>query len=499
MKQQLQLAAVFTDHMVLSRNKNIRIFGAAADGAKVSVSLAGQTVQTAAYHGRFEATLAPMPAGGPHTLTVSDGETALTLTDVMIGDVYFAGGQSNMEWPLEQSEGGPTLVKTLDNPLIRYVNFPHNAWLDDDALAQERSMRWKALKPGECGDISAVACHFALKLQQELGIPIGIIDCYWGGTSVTCWMDESALKLTTAGTRLLQEYAERTKDKSDGQYAAEMKAYDGEYQAWWKRVQALQAVDPDISWSDINVKAGECPWPQPEGRRSAFRPAGLAETMVKRIAPYTLTGFLYYQGEEDTKHPQLYRPLLMTLISYWRDLFLDASLPFLFVQLPMFIAKGEEDFRNWPPVRQAQEQVFEDMRNTGLAVLIDCGEFDNVHPKDKRTVGYRLYLQALKVVYRRDVPADSPRAVAARREGDALLVALSQPVRVAGEAVLFELAGDDGVFHPALCEIHGQELRVFAENVSRPKAVRYAWVNYGVVRVFGNSGLPLAPFWLSAG
>jgi len=492
----LQLASVFTDHMVLCRDKNVRIFGQAAAGREITLHIAGQTATTAAYGGRFEAALAPMPAGGPHTLSVTDGETTLTLTDVMIGEVYFAGGQSNMEWPLEQAEGGPELVGTLDAPMIRYINFPHNAWLDNGALKEERKMRWKPLKPGECGDISAVACHFALELQPELGVPVGIIDCYWGGTSVACWMDEEALKTTAAGMKLFEEYAGRIKDKSDAQYDAEMKAYDGAYQAWWKRVEALQAENPDIAWEKINEKAGACPWPQPEGRKSGFRPAGLAETMVKRVAPYTLTGFLFYQGEEDTKHPPLYRPLLMALIAFWRDLFLDSSLPFLNVQLPMFIAKGEEDFRNWPPVRRAQEQVYRDMRNTGLAVLIDCGEFDNVHPKDKKTVGDRLYLQAMKVVYHKDIQADGPCALSARPEGNALLVTLSAPVLFRGEPALFELAGADGVFRPAKAAAQGTALRLTAEGVDRPVSARYAWVNYGVVNTFGENGLPLAPFWL---
>ena len=129
-----------------------------------------------------------------------------------------------------------------------------------------------------------------------------------------------------------------------------------------------QKDNPGISWPEINETVGPGPWPQPDGRTSGYRPAGLAETMLKRVAPYTLTGFLFYQGEADTHHPELYRGLLMSMICFWRDLFLEASLPFLNCQLPMFIAKGEEDFRNWPPLRQAQEQVFQDMRSTGLAV-----------------------------------------------------------------------------------------------------------------------------------
>ncbi len=494
MSQTLQLAAVFGDHMVLSRDQNVRIFGEAAEGAQIALSLAGQRVETEARRGQFEAVFAPLRAGGPHTLVVTDGVTTLAFADVMVGDVYLAGGQSNMEWPLVQSENGPELVKTVNNPMIRYCNFPHIAWPDDYALVQERNMRWKVLAPDTCGDISAVACHFALSLQPELNVPIGIIGCNWGGTSVVCWMDERALRETAAGDRLFLEYFARVAGKSDAQYDAEMKAYDAEFQAWWSRILKAQEMKPGITGQELNETVGPGPWPQPEGRKSGYRPAGLAETMLRRVAPYTLTGFLFYQGEEDTKHPHVYRTLLTAMIAFWRDVFLNPALPFLFAQLPMFIAKGEEDFKNWPPLRQAQEQVYQDVRNTGLAVLIDCGEFDNVHPRDKKTVGYRLYLQALKVVYHRDVRADSPRAISAWRDGGALAIGLSEPVRSTGEAALFELAGEDGVFHPAQALIEGQTLRLCSDAVPAPVSARYAWVNYGVVHVFGLGGLPLAPF-----
>ena len=496
MSETLRLAAVFGDHMVLCRRKNVRIFGEGAQGAAVTLTLAGQTVRAHVRDGRFDAVFAPMEAGGPHTLTVTDGVTALAFADVMIGDVYLAGGQSNMEMSLDQTENGQELARTLDRPMIRYVNFPRNAWLDDQALDAERQMRWKPVAPGACGDISGVACHFALQLEMEIGVPIGIIGCFWGGTSAVCWMDEETLMQTTAGARLFSEYAQRNADKTDAQYDAEMKAYDDAFQAWWKRVLALQAVNPEIPWMEINEKAGLCPWPQPEGRKSGFRPAGLAQTMLKRIAPFTLTGFLYYQGEEDTKHPHYYRVLLTALISFWRDLFMDPSLPFLFAQLPMYIAKGEADPKNWPPLRIAQEQVYRGVRNTGLAVLIDCGELDNIHPRDKKTVGYRLFLQAMGVVYGRAVDGESPRAVAVRPEGGALVLTLSASVRFRGEPALFELAGEDGVFCPAQAQADGLLLRLTADGVARPVSARYAWVNYGAVSAFGENGLPLAPFLL---
>ncbi len=498
MNQTLQLAAIFSSHMVLSRGKNIRIFGEAAQGAVIAVTLAGQRVETMARGGQFEAVFAPMEAGGPYTLTAADGNTTLTLNDVMIGDVYLAGGQSNMEWPLAQAQGGPELIKTLDQPMIRYVNFPCIAWPDEAGRARERQMRWKPLKPNACSDISAVACHFALHLQPQTGVAVGIIGCFLGGSSVTCWLDEAALCLTAAGTTLLETYRANNAWKSDAQFAAETKAFEAEHQAWWKQARELQCKNPGITWEEIRQRAGNGPWPPPEGMKSPYRPAGLADTMVKRIAPCALTGILYYQGETDARHPQLYRPLLMTLIAVWRDWFMDPTLPFLFVQLPMFIAKGEADDRSWPLIRQAQERVCRDMRGTGMAVLIDGGEFDNIHPVDKQTVGYRLYLQALNVVYRQAAQADGPYALAARPGGKAMVIALSLPVRFTGEAALFELAGADGVYHPAQARAEGNELILTADGVDQPMAARYAWVNYGVVNAFGETGLPLAPFQFSA-
>lgn len=325
---------------------------------------------------------------------------------------------------------------------------------------------------------------------------MGIIDCYWGGTSIACWLDEAALRLTTEGMRRLEAYAQRIAGKTDAQYELENKAHDKAFQTWCTRVEALRAEHLDLPQSEINRLAGPCPWNPPAGRKSGYRPAGLVETMVKRVAPYTLSGILYYQGEEDTSQPEGYLPLMMTLVPFWRGLFRDETLPFLFVQLPMYIAANEADDRRWAMLREAQEKAHNALRHTGLAVLIDCGEFDNIHPTDKRTVGERLFLQALKVAYHRPVQADSPRAWYALREAGAMLVIFDSPVHANGQAALFELAGADGVFYPAEADGNGDVFRLTAEGVAEPCEARYAWVNFGKVNVFGENGLPLAPFWL---
>ena len=489
----LRLAPVFSDHMVLSREKNIRIFGEAANGRTVSVTLSGQTASCLASHGRFMAVLQPMAHGGPYTMTVSDGETVLECKDILIGDVYLAGGQSNMEMRLKDTQDGERYAAQSDYPAIRYCNYPVQAFLDEKTLAWERKTKWRVVKPGACGDISAVAFHFAVALQMALSVPVGIVGCNLGGTSIVSWLDEDALCATTGGQAYLDAFTERTKDISDEDYQKAYNQQQRAHAAWSRKADAMKANNPSGTWDDFIAALGPCPWPPPEGRKSVYRPCGLVNTMLKRIAPYTLTGVLYYQGESDAHHPQLYRGFLMSLIASWRDLFLSPSLPFLNVQLPMFM-QGEDPVPNsWAILRHAQEQVYADMKNTGLAVMIDGGEADDIHPKDKKTVGERLYQQARQVIYHLDAE-NSPRAIAARPADDAVVVTVSAPLRPEKTPRLFEVAGADGVFYPAIADISGTTIRVSSNRVAHPVSVRYAWVNYAEVNVFGQNNLPLAPF-----
>ncbi|HNX63012.1 MAG TPA: sialate O-acetylesterase [Candidatus Limiplasma sp.] len=487
-------AAVFGDRMVLCRNRPITIFGTARNGVEISVRINGQSACEIARNGRFEVTLAPMPAGGPYTLSLTDGQTERRFTDVLIGDVYFAGGQSNMEMELKDSDDGARLTATSDDPLIRYYNVPKLAVADVALLAAEQASGWKTVRPGDCGDISAVAYHFAARLRAELDVPVGIIDCYWGGTSVACWLDEAALRATDAGEALWTEFTASIAAKSDAECDAEVRAHDEKLEDWNRSVEKVRAEHPGIPWPEVAALVAPCPWNPPASRKSGFRPAGLAETMVKRVAPCTLTGILYYQGEEDTKHPGLYRELMGSLITFWRGLFRDPELPFLYAQLPMFRNSYEADDHRWAELRQAQEQVWLAARNVGLAVLIDAGELDNIHPTDKKTVGDRLFQQALRVVYGRADAPESPRARYVWREGTELVVELTAAVTARGEPALFELADEKGVFVPADATLEGRRIRLSAEGMARPLAARYAWVNYGCVNVFGTNGLPLAPF-----
>ncbi len=490
-------APIFSDHMILSRRKEIRIFGTAADGTTVTGTLAGNTVSTKAHDGRFQLLFPPMEAAVDHTLTLSDGETSYTFTDVAIGDVFLAGGQSNMELELRNADEGQALVASHNDPLLRSFYVPKMPHLSEDFLANERSHScWKRCQPGEIPEVSAVAYFFALKVRAEQNVPVGIIGCNWGGTSASCWVEKDVLEKTAAGKVYLDIYEEKAGNKTEEQYDRELAEYDKINAVWGKKVEELKKDDPQISWADIVRLAGDCPWPPPMGMKSPFRPAGLVETMLKRVAPYNVTAFLFYQGEEDTARPEWYEMLLSTMVINWRKLFCDNRIPFLNVQLPVFKNFGEEDYTNWGDLRHQQWKVNENLSNSALAITIDLGELGNIHPTDKRTVGERLYQVAKPVVY--GLPGESSIYATGKYpvEGG-LLITLSGKVQVKGDALaFFEVAGPDGQYHKAEAQVRQDSILLTCEAVPFPCKARYAHINYTTVNLFGENGLPLAPFVL---
>ena len=494
----LKLAPLFGNGAVLCRGKEIRIFGEAENGRTITVTLGDATCVCTARDGRFLARLAPMSAATGLTLTVTDGTDTVTSTDIAIGEVYLAGGQSNMELELQNADEGQQLIAVHNDPDLRYFNVPKKSVWNADAIQHNEWSHWEKVVPGNARDMSAVAYFFARKLREKLGVPVGIIDCYWGGTSITCWMDEEALAATSEGQRYMDDYAAQSAGKTMEQWQKEEDAFQAEMAEWNGKVAQLKQENPAIEWPEINEKAGLCPWHPPVGPGSPYRPAGLAHTMVERVIPATLTGIIFYQGEEDSGKTTRYDVLMDSLIRTWRKWFMDEELPFLFVQLPVWINNGETDPRNWPVLRHAQELAWRRNRCTGMACIIDCGEYDNIHPTDKRTVGERLFEQARTVVYGEEGEC-SPRAVSKHTIGNTLVVELTAPVVIRGEekAKYLEIAGEDGIYHEAEAAIDGCTLRLTCADVPNPVSARYAHWNWCVVNLFGENGLPLAPFILA--
>lgn len=495
------LAAVFTDHMVLQRNKNINIWGCAYTATDVTVELCGKSITTRAESGKWKVVLPPMEAGGPYELKVTDNRGGeLILRDVMIGEVWLAGGQSNMELELQNALNGKEVLKNIKDVNVRFYYTQKIAYIDDYFHFAERNSCWSIAAPDTAANYSAVGYYFARRLAAELGVTVGVIGCNWGGTSASAWMSRKMLEQDADTKSYVDEYDKAMEDKTMEGYLAELAEYEEWYNEWQPKINEYYATTENPTWEGAQEYAGPSRWPEPLGPKSQFRPGGLYETMISRICPYTLAGFAYYQGESDDHKPDTYYKLFKALIEQWRTDWEDDSLPFMFVQLPMFMNEGDEDFKHWCKIREAQMRVHQTTANTGIAVILDKGEFNNIHPIDKEPVGERLALQALYHVYGKISADEAYGAIYKSHEytdGGIMLTFehAGDGFELKGEKALgFEVAGKDKKYHTADAWFKGDKIFVRSAEVAEPVYLRYNWTNYGEVTVFSKNGIPLAPF-----
>ena len=504
----LRVNPLFTDGCVLCRGREIAVFGTAEAGEAVTVrlesadgGLLAEALTAAGADGGFLAYLAPQEAATGLRLSVRSASGCHAASDVAVGEVFLAGGQSNMELALCNADGGRDEIAAHDDPLLRFFDVPKWARDCPQADAAFAGTRWQSMTPGNAPWISAVAYWFARKLRAHLGVPVGIIDCWWGGTSVTCWLDEDTLRATAAGQRYLCEWAEKSAGVTMDAYLAAEAAFMADMDAWNAAVDAAKrALGPGAPWAEIEERAGACPWNPPFGPGSQYRPAGLYHSMLERIMPVTVTAFLYYQGEEDACRTDRYDLLMGQLIGLWRERFGgDPLRPFLFVQLPGWGGAG--DHEAWPRLRLQQQRVADSLRGTALAVTLDLGDRENIHPTDKKPVGERLFGVALGAVYG-ETPEEGPRAVSLRHGDGAAAVTLSAPLDGAtldGVPIpdgLFELCGADVLWRPASAEAHGCTVTLTSPDVPDPRHARYGFFDWPETVLRGENGLPLAPFAL---
>ena len=499
----LKLSPLFTDGAVLCRRKEIRIFGEADGHRTVTVclrdarSLLLAEAVAEVSDGRFLACLPPQEARTGCVLTVRAGDEELASEDISIGDVFLAGGQSNMELELRNAQEGEACLAHHEDAQLRFFDIPRKAFPGPEQRAAVEAVRWDPIRPGEGGQHSAVAYFFAMALRKKHPeIPVGIIGCYWGGTSILCWLEEDTLRRSAEGARFLENYAGKTAGKTMEQFLKEDEVFQRNLNDWNREVAAYRQAHPEAEWLEVEAACGACPWNPPDGPGSPYRPCGLAESMLRVAEPVSLTAILYYQGETDAGVAERYDELMALLVSSWRSAFADDELPFLFVQLPMWRAPGAEPDDSWPRLRMQQSAARNMLRGTGMVCLLDQGEYGNLHPTAKRVVGERLHDLAESMLYGEQAPV-SPRAVRKYTAGDAITVILTEEiVPVDGKPPRhLEIAGADGCFHPAFAVASGNTLRLWSREVGHPVHVRYAWTDWaGDINLFGVSGLPVEPF-----
>lgn len=504
----LKAAAIFSDHMVFQMGKPIYVWGHDYSGRNICVSFCGFTADAVCTDNTWSVTLPPVNTyGGPYEMTVTDGCETVTFSDIMVGEVWIAGGQSNMEFELQNEKHGAEELENIADSNVRFYYTKKNPYIDEFFYIDERNGGWALPSPENAKCWSAAGYYFGKRIARELGVTVGIIGCNWGGTSASAWVDRADL-LTDSDTKSYSdEYDKAMEGKSFEDYLEDLREYREWEAAWQPKIDEFYAANPEGSWEDAQKYAGSpSRWPEPLGPKSPFRAGGLYETMIKRIAPYTAKGFIYYQGESDDHKPHMYGKLLKLLIDRWRTEWQDPDMPFIMVQLPMFINRGEEDRKNWCLIREAQMNVCHDTSNTGIAVALDCGEYGNIHPVDKRPVGERLALQALYHAYMRisEDAAYGPVYYRSYADNDCFIIEFRHAssglvLKGADTPDGFEIAGKDKKYYPAAAQIlSGGKVRLTAKEVHEPKYARFKWVNWGDVTLFGKNGIPAAPFRTSA-
>ncbi|CUH95290.1 hypothetical protein P22_1360 [Propionispora sp. 2/2-37] len=500
-KNKYAVAGIFTDNMVLQRDCDLPVWGEAPAGTAVQVELAGHSCATTAGDAnKWKVLLPPLPAGGPYRMRIRLGANVICLDNILVGEVWLAGGQSNMEFPLKDSTGGAEEISGANYEWLRQYEVAQIEYEDGLQVVPDLPAGvWKVCTPECAGSFSAVAYYFAKRVYADLHIPIGIISCNKGGTSAACWMSEEYLtRDRTVRACYLKPYYRVIANLTEAEEAKREQKYLRRRALHDEKIRAFKEKHPKAGMEELKQSVGHTPWPPPLSRKAYGRPAGLYHTMLEKVIPYAIKGVLWYQGEEDTRRSELYRTLFTLLIADWRERWHNRELPFVFVQLPAY--HDTKPLANWPAVREAQLQVTQTIPSTFMAVTIDCGEKFDIHPPLKKPVGERLALAALTGVYGvgKDglSPVYSHHVLCDRRfvvyfdnlEGGILVGPLDACLQG------FEVCGQDGIFFPAEAQLRSRTVVVDGKQVEKPVRVRYAWSNYTQVILYTNYGLPVSPF-----
>jgi sialate O-acetylesterase len=467
------LPAIFSDQMVLQRDARVPVWGTAKAGTVVTVEFAGQKkTATAAPDGRWRLDLDPLAASAtPRDLLISTNRSSppenRKLTAVLVGEVWLGSGQSNMAMTVNRSANFETEKTAANFPLIRHYK--------EDSPNSESPQsvgkgRWVECTPDTVGAFSAALYFFGRELHQKLGVPVGLINSSVGGTPIEAWI------------------------------AADVQLADPALSAAVAALPPTPPVAPKAAPATAST-------PPPEKQKTAKKTAkatkaaaprsstgGLFNGKISPLIPYAIRGALWYQGEANStpaKAP-LYEHQLPLLIRDWRARW-GYDFPFAWVQLPNFIGAG----RDWPLVREAMLKTLA-LPRTGMAIAIDVGEANDIHPKNKQAVGHRLAQWALGTVYAQKVATSGPLPAGHEIRGRELVLKFSHTdgglVAKDGPLTGFALAGANRAWVPAQARLVGSSVVLSSSEVAAPIAARYAWENFPTCNLFNAAGLPASPF-----
>lgn len=472
---QVTVPRILSDHMVVQRDLPVHMWGLAPVGEAVSVEFRGETrTVTTDSIGHWSVYLKPGAAGGPYEMTVKGaaGEQPITIHDILVGDVWVASGQSNMEFAMRQAATAATDLPKADNPRIRLMIVNKKA--AEYPMQDVDTEGWAASTPETAKNFSAVAWFFAREIEQREHVPVGVIDSTWGGTVAEAWVRLTALgedaalnPLFASRGRMIEGGADTARQIADEQ----------------KQIAEAKAA---------GKPAPQFPWHAP---LPSWGPGNLWNGMIAPLTPFPIRGAIWYQGESNSALERwpLYNHIMRALIEDWRRQWAVGSFPFLYVQISNFKSNTSED---WASLRQQQVDTL-GLKNTAMAVTIDIGNPDDVHPTDKVDVGHRLAIAARALNYGEAIEYSGPLFRQTVPDGAAMRVWFDHAKGLnakGGPVSGVEVAGKDGKFVPAQALIEGETLVASSPDVPQPVAVRYGWANSPQCNLFNGEGLPASPF-----
>ncbi len=481
---ELELAAIFSDHLVLQQEKPVPVWGWADPGEQITVEFAGQRkTVTAGADGKWTVQLDPLAASAESRELVVQSKIRnqkSRISDVLVGEVWLGSGQSNMAMLVRNARDFEQEQLAADLPQIRMFREESPPAGTPQTSANGS---WAVCSPETVGSFSATQFFFGRQLHRDLKVPIGLVNSSVGGTPIESWISAEA----QASVPELQAHIAAEAQAAAVFDEARAKADFEQALARWKERAAKAKAD------------GQAAPPKPkdplERRRRSGGTGGLFNGKIAPLIPYALRGVIWYQGEANSQPGKgsLYQYQLPALVSDWRTRW-GEDFPFAWVQLPNFQRPGED----WMLVREAMLKTLR-LPHTGMAITVDIGDSKDIHPKNKQEVGRRLALWALGQVYRQPVPATSgPLPAGQERRGAEIVLSFTHTEgglqAKDGDLKGFVIAGEDRQWKPAQARIEGEQVLVSSSEVKTPVAVRYAWEADPICNLYNGAGLPASPF-----
>jgi len=477
--QKLKLGELFNEGAVLQRNSKVTIWGTSEPSSMISITIQDNRVQTKSDNsGKWKTDFSTLKEGGPYSMTVISEKDTLKIKEIYVGEVWIAGGQSNMAFMLEKSDHGNEEIARATNKNIRFVMVPYKAF---DGDKNRGDMNWHTATTENAAKISAVAYYFAKELQQKLNVPIGIICCYKGGSGAETWMTKESLLKNPELAPIVENYESYYSNLGKARYLEMVTKYENELRQYQDSTKA----------GNTTLKSPK----EPMGEQNYNRPFGLYYTMLKRVIPYSAKGVIWYQGEHNSPRAEQYRTLFPAMIEQWRSDFNNPIMPFLFVQLPSYADARDRPI--WPELREAQLLTWQRVKNTGMVVALDLGEKSTIHPPHKEPVGKRLAICAFSKAYGIDIPYSGPVYNNVQFKANKAIISFNfvyKGLKANGALQGFTLCGSNNIFVPAKAEIKDNLIIVWAEGITSPVAVRYGWENWTEANLTNSEDLPASPF-----